>query len=297
MAMSPDDLRNKTFSIVKKGYERGEVHRFLGSVADELQEYNRANFSDSEIVVADVIDEQEPETASFAGTSDDDQPDLFAETIEEDAELGDVSTPTSTAPSSSSSADDFDRVGNEISLMLRQAQESSIKIRSDAEIEARTLVDQVRLDIETDRLAHEQAAAELIARTEERASAMRTEAEEYAEQVRTTADEYAASRRSEADQVRDEAESAAEADRTAAAATLANAEDDAAASIAEATRRAEEVVANAEADASARSEELLAEAQATLASLTDTERDSRQNLERARESIDAALGKFESSDS
>ena len=179
MSTSPDDLRNKTFNIVKKGYERGEVHRFLGNLADELVEFDRGVATDEEIIEADVIEIEE---------------------IEPEAEAPE-SQNTSPRPPITVSSDDFDRVGNEISLMLRQAQESSLKIRNDAEVEARTLVDQVRLDIESDRLAHEQAAAELITRTEDRATTMRTEAEGYASQIRESADSYSDERREEVEQV------------------------------------------------------------------------------------------------
>lgn len=302
MAMSPDDLRNKTFSIVKKGYERGEVHRYLGSVADELQAFNAAARSDEEIVVADVVDEDEPSVVEEVFAEPDEDLDAEYDTGDHDADDRDGAEPadTSDAPAqtfsgSTSSLDDFDRMGNEISLMLRQAQESAFKIRSDAEVEARTLVDQVRLDIESDRLAHEQAAAELITRTEERAAQVRSEAEEYSTDVRTSADEYASEKRAEIDRLHEEAVAAAEADRTEAAATLANANEEAEATLEKAQKAADEVVAKAEADAQARSEELLVEAQATLANLTDAERDSRQNLEQAREVIDAALEKLDSS--
>ena len=54
MSTSPDDLRNKTFSIVKKGYERGEVHRFLGTLADELVQFDRIATTDDAIIEADV---------------------------------------------------------------------------------------------------------------------------------------------------------------------------------------------------------------------------------------------------
>ena len=288
MAMSPDDLRNKTFSIVKKGYERGEVHRFLGSVADELQAFNAAAASDDEIVVADIVEETAPDEAID---------ELEAEAT--DAEDAESDSPAAVEPATfttSGSLDDFDRMGNEISLMLRQAQESAFKIRSDAEVEARTLVDQVRLDIESDRLAHEQAAAELITRTEERAATLRTEAEEYAEQTRADADSYAAEQREAADRAREEAVAEAEADRTSAEAARKNAETEAEKTLADAQSSADEILRSAESDASARAEEIVGEAEATLATMTDAQRDSRTNLEQAREIIDSALEQLANQD-
>lgn len=287
MAMSPDDLRNKTFSIVKKGYERGEVHRFLGNVADEIQAFNSAVQSDEEIVVADIVEEDEPKILDAVEVTPEPEPDAVAP---DDDDHGAEAQPAAFSPAQSpASVDDFDRMGNEISLMLRQAQESAFKIRSDAEVEARTLVDQVRLDIESDRLAHEQAAAELISRTEERAAQVRTEAEEYASDVRSSADEYSDEKRAEIDRLHEEAVAAAEADRTEAAATLANANEEAEKTRKKAESDAAKVASDAEKAAQERNEEMLVEAQATLANLTDAERESRDNLERAREVIQSAL--------
>ena len=279
MAISPDELRNKTFAIVKKGYDRPDVHRYLGAIADELQAFNRSVAADDEIVVADVVD-VEPDVVD-AG------PVATQSVVETTPMEPEAPQPVSTI--NTNAADDFDRVGNEISLMLRQAQESSIKIRQDAEVEARTLVDQVRLDIESDRLAHEQAAGELIARTEERAGVVRAEAEDYASQTRRSADEYAQERRETVERDASEALAATEADRKLAADKLAAATEEAEATVSEAKRRAEEIIASAESDAQARSDQLLQEARNTLTTLVDAEKSSRDNLEVARSNIQTAL--------
>jgi DivIVA domain-containing protein len=305
MSTSPDDLRNKTFNIVKKGYERGEVHRFLGNLADELVEFDRIVATDEEIVEADVIEvdeikpeqEVEPEVVVDAddGDIDDQAEGSVAAESSPDAEPpeGRDASPRSTT---SVSTDDFDRVGNEISLMLRQAQESSLKIRNDAEVEARTLVDQVRLDIESDRLAHEQAAAELITRTEERATTMRTEAEGYASQVRESADSYSDERRDEVEQAHADSFAAAKQDRALAADALQAAKGEADATLSEAKRRAEDIVSMAEKDAQEKPDLMLAEARATLANLVDAEENSRTNLEDARGAIEDALAQWKLSD-
>jgi len=277
MAISPDDLRNKTFAIVKKGYDRPDVHRYLGAIADELEAFNRQADAENEIVLADIIDVE---------STSDDTPMIETPNAVDAPKLDE---PEMTAKVSGPSADDFDRVGNEISLMLRQAQESSIKIRNDAEVEARTLVDQVRLDIESDRLAHEQAAGELISRTEERAAIVRSEAEDYATQARNSADDYADERRESAEREASESEAAAEADRKLAAEKLDAASKEAESTVAEAKTRAEEIISKAEADAQARSDQLLDEARTTLTTLVEAEKSSRENLEDARKNIQAAL--------
>lgn len=280
MAISPDELRNKTFAIVKKGYDRPDVHRYLGAIADELQAFNRSAEVQDEIVMADVIDvEPEPDLAIP-------EPEVTSSAVE----TRPMETNAVVAQSTSVSAvDDFDRVGNEISLMLRQAQESSIKIRQDAEVEARTLVDQVRLDIESDRLAHEQAAGELITRTEERAQVVRAEAEDYSSQTRRSADEYADERRETVEREAAESQAATDADRKLAADKLKASTEEADATVAEAKRRSEEIIANAESDAQSRSDQLLLEARNTLTTLIDAEKSSRDNLEVARSNIQTAL--------
>ena len=238
MAMSPDEVRNKTFHIAKRGYERGEVHRFLDGIASELETIRVAaegDATDAVVVEAETVE------------------DVAAEVVEATPAESDSATVTTSARGS----DDFDRVGNEISLMLRQAQESALKIRSDAEVEASTLVDQVRLDIEADRSAHEQAAQELIARTEDRAASLRREAETYSEDTRRSADDYASARRSDADAIRREVEIAAETDRKQASDRLAAASIEAEATMNEAQARAERLVIDAETEAQNRADAML----------------------------------------
>lgn len=273
MATTPDEIRNKTFSIAKRGYDRTEVSRYLNALADNLQDTLREVAAQDEIIVAEVVDD----TTEVAAVE---------------------TTPPPAAPPAtiSPSSDEFDRVGNEISLMLRQAQESAIKIRNDAEVEARTLVDQVRLDIEADRLAHEQAASELISRTETRAGEVRAEAEDYASQTKGAADEYAAKSKETADSERAELTAAAEADRELAAEKLAAATADADKTVADARERADEIMAKAEADAQARADQMLSDARATLRALIDAEQVSRDNLELARKNIDSALSQLRLTD-
>jgi len=282
MAIHPDEVRNKTFPIVRKGYAQPDVHRYLAAIADEVDKFNRSVVNDEEIVMADIVEVQPDEAVAHAEVA----------SVVDDGDVAISDSNVADVPMSGSS-DDFDRVGNEISLMLRQAQESSIKIRNDAEVEARTLVDQVRLDIEADRLAHEQAAGELIARTEERAGEVRVEAEEYATQTRTGADEYATERRAAAEREVADAESAAASDRDLAATALTEANQTAEATVANAEERAQEIIATAEAEAKQRSDALLGEARATLSNLTDAERISRDNLEDARMNIQTALDQLQ----
>ena len=156
MAISTEELRNKIFPIVKKGYHRPDVHRYLGAIADELEAFNRT-----------VDGGQQPLAAV------------------------DAPAPVQHVPTESGDAE-FERVGKEVSLMLRQATETSVQIREDAEAEATALIEQVRADIEADREAHDHAARQLIERTEERAGEIRAEAEAYAERTRAAADQAAA---------------------------------------------------------------------------------------------------------
>ena len=63
------------------------------------------------------------------------------------------------------------------------------------------LADHYRAEIESERLDHENAATELIARTEEHAAHIRAEAEAYAADVRRSADEYAVEQRTKIEQL------------------------------------------------------------------------------------------------
>ena len=272
MAINPEEVRNKTFPIIRRGYDPTTVHRYLDAVASEIDTFNREAQVQDEIVMADVVEDTEV-------VSEADQLAADTPTIDEPEMM-------TTVPSAS---DDFDRVGNEISLMLRQAQESAIKIRQDAEVEARTLVDQVRLDIEADRLAHEQAAGELITRTEVRAGEVRAEAESYSSKTRSAADDYSDERKQTAEREAADEMETAEAERKLAKESLASAMAEAESTVSEARTRADEIIANAEADAKARSDELLGEARATLTTLINAEEHSRANLEDARKNIKAAL--------
>ncbi len=325
--MSPEDIRNKTFSIVRKGYERGEVHRFLDTIAQELQTFN-AGGGPAEAVIVDespalapapvaepVVDPTEPDLpdptdllGDLGGVDDDlpepriaDAPPAPMEDVPGFAEPMPAPEPVASfspepAPVAASVGptdfDNFDRVGNEISMMLRQAQESAVKIRTDAEVEARALVDQVRLDIEADRLNHERAAADLIARTEERAGQLRSEAERYSEDTRRSADDYATEQRSNADREHAEAQAASEADRKLAADKLESATREAEATIAAAREEATTIVTTAEKQAHDTSDRMLAEARNTLTNFIGAEQSTRDNLSQARSAIDAALAQL-----
>ncbi|MGI9607098.1 MAG: DivIVA domain-containing protein [Acidimicrobiales bacterium] len=255
MAMSPEDVRNQTFSVRKRGYDRGEVHRFLDGVAEELHAFSEAAVGAAAQVAAQPV-------AAEAKLDD-----LVIEAEPVSAEPAITTAPTT-------SVDEFDRVGSEISLMLRQAQESALKIRNDAEVEARTLVDQVRLDLEADRSAHEQAAADLIGRTEERASEIRSEADTYGEETRGSADDYAARVREDSDRARSEADEA----------------------VAAAQTQAETIVGDARTAATDEAEHILSDARSTLTNFVHAERASRENLENARSLIDSALSQISVTD-
>lgn len=275
MAITPDEIRNKTFSIHRRGYDQQEVSRYLAAIADELSAFNASVATGDDIIVAEVV-------------PSDGQADTTSVVAEEVAPVASESA-TSVESFGLTSTDEFDRVGTEISIMLRQAQESAQKIRSDAELEARGLVDQIRVDIEADRLAHEQAAGELITRTEERAEEIRTEAEDYSNQTRSSADTYAVDVRERAEGERTELTAAIEADRKLTADKLAAASEDAEATLADAKREADEIRHRAEADAKTQSDEILETARRTLTELLEAEKSSKQNLEEARSNIENAL--------
>lgn len=211
------------------------------------------------------------------------------------------------APKQASNAgqmDDFDRVGTEISIMLRHAQESASKIRGDAEVEAQALVEQVRADLEADRIAHDQAAAELVARTEETANTLRVDAETFATETRAEAEQHAATRKQEVEAELVQVVSDTHADRQRAADELEGASAKAEQTVADANKQAQAIIAQANADAATRSKEMIAQAQAdarasgeavigqareALQQLVAIETRSREELEKTRESIKTVL--------
>ncbi len=121
------------------------------------------------------------------------------------------------------------------------------------------LAEEVRARIESDRLAHEKAAAELIARTEARAAEIRSEAEAFATDTRRSANEYSLEQRNEIEQLRNS------------------------------LITTDELLAKAEAEAKTRHDEILSEAEARLSSLVDAQRDARNNLTKVVNGIDLAL--------
>ena len=285
MAISPDELRKKTFAVVPKGYDRPEVNRYLSEIAKELQQFNAGAAGEATAEAMPIGAAQSNEPAA-----DDGRP---AEATPREATI--------------TSADEFDRVGAEISMMLRQAQDSAVKIRQDAEAEARELIDQVRIDIEADRVAHESAAGELISRTEERATAIRISAEEYGRDTRARADEYAQTRHTTVDAELVEAEAQAQATRQHTADYLTAANTEATSLVGQATMQSQQMIENAKMQSQqiiedatmqsqqilgqtqAESERLVSEANASLQSLLEAEARTREDLAQTRLIINSAL--------
>lgn len=289
MALTAHEIRNQTFTIAKKGYDRGEVHRFLGHVANEIDQAIHSAASD-----AVVIDDGGPQVIAAVIEPSPTEIELTAPAAPI-VDMAPAEAPAAVAPVASS-FDEFDRVGSEISTMLRQAQESAAKIRNEAEVEAQALLEQVTNDIETDRAAHEKAAKELIARTEERAAALRADAEAYSNETKRAADEYAATQRADADRARADANAAVEADRSLATERLEAANREAEATVSNANERATEIVTTAETQAQATTDDMLSEARDTLSTFAGTEESSRANLEQLRSTIDHALSQLRVTD-
>lgn len=132
MAMTPDEIENHVFSLVRRGYDPAEVDDFLKEVAAALAQAQLG-----------VI----PPGAAAAGATDDQEATAISD------------------------ADDFGRLGEEVAAILRQAHESVTTLRHRAEADAALLRQDaeqeaalLREEADTDRQA---AAIELeAARTE-----------------------------------------------------------------------------------------------------------------------------------
>jgi len=173
-----EKIRNATFTLTRRGYDRREVDSYLSKLADWLE----------------------------GGGADQ----VHADTIKHELDL----------------------IGRKTSKILTSAQEAAESLRSEAKHEAREIVEDARLSIESNRRsaedyaekareeadgiagrAHEEAqtiAARVRAEAENETARQRKDADAYATKVRDEADGYAKRVRSEADSHATEAVGSAE---------------------------------------------------------------------------------------
>jgi DivIVA domain-containing protein len=162
-----EKIRNATFTLTRRGYDRREVDSYLSKLADWLE----------------------------GGGADQ----VHADTVKHELEL----------------------IGRKTSKILTAAQEAAASMRADAKHEAREIVENARISIESTRQAaddyskraHDEAAgiadkareeaeghsARIRQEAEAHSSRVRQEAEAYATKIRDEADGYAKRVREEAD--------------------------------------------------------------------------------------------------
>jgi DivIVA domain-containing protein len=132
-----EKIRNATFTLTRRGYDRREVDSYLSKLADWLE----------------------------GGGADQ----VHSETIKHE----------------------LDRVGRKTSQILTAAQEAAESLRTDAQQDARQIVEDARIQVESTR----SAADEYAKRTREEAHGVagkaREDADDYAKRVRSEADAHA----------------------------------------------------------------------------------------------------------
>lgn len=240
MPLTPEDIEQRTFEVRKRGYDKTQVDRFLGEVANAY----RMVVEGGAAAVLPRLD-----TVEAASDPGDRRPLL--------AQPSSGAPPPAQTPSSAvvdhgavagpqpgtipQVRDPLARIGNEVAAVLEAAQQQADGIRHDAEA---------------------------------RAAKLRAETEQWSKQVTTDAERYAAARRQEADADRQEAArqlsvareraSAAEWAQQEADRRLAGADDRVQADLDHAAQEADQILEQAERAARARVEGILADADRRL---------------------------------
>ena len=290
--VTPDEIRQKSFSIARRGFDQVEVSSYLLEVAKSVD---------------GVLNDLEAARAVAANKSN--------------------AAPTT--PSPINHVDDFDKVASEMSGLLRSAHEKAVKLRSDAENEARITLERVEAEIGDKRQQHEDEMANELSHVEERAQRIKDEADAYAAETREAADSYgdalrqearkeasrmmsesekfAAAAREEAttmadtirDQVLDETAAirmAAAEQRDEAECLHRTAEESAATSLEDAERRAKDIIEGAKELATARVEETLTEGRTAVRALLEAEHVARENITAAHRALERVMADIEAPD-
>jgi DivIVA domain-containing protein len=182
MAIAPDEIEAKEFSVAVRGYDKDEVRSYLSSLASTLRESGAPD--------PDTIADRE----FLAAVRGYDKDEVRAYLRDVAAELRDgagvVQPAAATAPAEADS-DPFDTLGAEVAAILRSAKEGAEARRQAAERDA----EQIRAAAERDaKRMVDEARSEL-----ERAEQIRSDAEQQAKQIRATAEQQGSARIREAE--------------------------------------------------------------------------------------------------
>jgi DivIVA domain-containing protein len=184
--MHPDDITNRDFFVGLRGYDKGEVDRFLADVA---------------AAHADTLAELEELRAELAAAND-----------------RTMAVPVVEMPSpEQASVDEIEQLGSAVVAVLQSARDTAAEILRKARDEAdfaleaaRAEAEQIRQEVSGSALQAKDEAERIAAEAQVAARNAREQADVYAESRRGVADDYARQTRQEADEyaarVRGEAE-------------------------------------------------------------------------------------------
>jgi DivIVA domain-containing protein len=262
VAINPDEIENKQFTIGLRGFDRDEVEDYLGSVARQIRRLD-AQLSEAEAAASAI-----PVTEDVAAEIADPIPARLARqanaTLEEDLTYF--------------TDDRFTEFGDRMASLLRLAHEDAGEVRSIADQDA--IAAREASDSET--LASQEAAAETKNEAEAYRGEVRAEAEAYREEVKAEAEAY-----------REEAKAEAQAERETAAKALEDARGESADLLAQARSQADLIKYEADEMSRAKIRENVETAEKRLSILRTTEVSSRERIAVAQNELQAALARLE----
>jgi len=265
MPLTPEDIESRTFDVRKRGYDKTQVDRFLGELANAYRMVVEGGVASvgprqDSVPTAEGSGRRPLLVDPSAAPPATPPPQALQPQLTPTVDL--TSAPVAPHPAAgpvSSAREPLLRLGTEVTAVLESAQQQADRIREEAE---------------------------------SRAGRLRTETEEWSHQVTTEADRYAAARRHEADADRQEAgrrlhqaqerAAAAEWAQQEAERRLGGVDQQVEDHLDQAAREADQILQQAERAARARVEGVLADADrrledaaATLSASDETRSDSR----------------------
>lgn len=268
MALSPEDITSRKFTITRRGYDTDEVDTFLGFVAREVHNLQAGSRPQQPL----------PERRPQHQTPGPPAPDPPTQGRGAPQQPPGPSAPAQPAPAQApaqppqAGGDDFERLGSEVASVLRTAHESVDKLRADAEQAAGALRQRAEKDAAELRAVTARECEELQARASAEAERLRSEAATYAVETRRQADEKLDSAAHQVVDAEERSEALMAETKARAAAVRDEAQQQAASVLATAEAKARETTEQAEAHAQARKNELLGYARSRLDSAAQAER-------------------------
>ena len=277
MALNPDEIENKQFTIGLRGFDRDEVEDYLGKVSRHMRrlddELSNAE-ANAASATADAVAARESQASLEV-------PPVLEPVVPEALTAPHRKAPASLEEDLEYFTDDrFTEFGDRMAALLRLAHEDAAAVRAKAEADA----EEAREASEAAKLAATEAAAEIRAEADEYRTEVRAEAEAYREEVKAEAEAY-----------RGEVKAEADAERNVAAQELQAARDESAELLSQARSQSEFIQHEADEMSRAKIRDNVDAAEKRLSILRTTEVSSRERIQIAQNELQAALAKLEES--